>query len=97
MFLAEDEAPAVGHDAVMSREHEVKVQIEGLLLRTRTKPLAAVFSIYSETDVRCVKLSLLSEFHQLVADCLGIQLKTQQLSLINTEIGVVQEKLLLDI
>lgn len=75
-FLAEDEVPAVGHEAVMTKEKEVRSQeAQGLLLWTRTKPLATVFSIYSEVDIRCVKLSLLSEFQQLVAGCLDIQLK----------------------
>lgn len=56
----------------MSKGNEVKLQeIEGLLLWTRTKPLATVFSIYSEIDLRCV--TLMSEFQQLVAGCLAIQ------------------------
>lgn len=56
----------------MSKGNEVKLQeIEGLLLRTRTKPLATVFSIYSEIDLRCV--TLISEFQQLVAGRLAIQ------------------------
>lgn len=71
----------------MPKEKEVRLQeTQGLLLWTRTKPLATVFRIYSELDIRYVKLSLLSEFQQLVAGCLDIQLKKSLL--INTGIGV---------
>lgn len=45
MFLAEDEAPAVGHEAVMSKENEVRLpETEGSLLRIRTKPLAFILN-----------------------------------------------------
>lgn len=63
-----------------------------LISLDKNKPTSYV-SIYSKVAVTCVKLSLFSEFQQLVAGCLDSQKKgppnKNHPSLIYIEIGVV--------